>query len=83
MNDVVQFERDLVIQTKTRHQTPIVHTTSIMHIDDPHRHRCGMSLHRAGNHRSVGQRHIRHDSGSSSPDGADGHNDTRMESSGN
>jgi hypothetical protein len=29
MNDVIQFERDFVIQTKTRHQTPIVHTTSI------------------------------------------------------
>jgi hypothetical protein len=29
MNDVVQYERDFVIQTKTRHQTPIVHTTSI------------------------------------------------------
>jgi hypothetical protein len=29
MNDVIQYERDFVIQTKTRHQTPIVHTTSI------------------------------------------------------
>jgi len=30
MNDVIQYERDFVIQTKTRHQTPIVHTTSII-----------------------------------------------------
>ena len=30
MNDVVQYERDFVIQTKTRHQTPIVHTTSVI-----------------------------------------------------
>ena len=30
MNDVVQYERDYVIQTKTRHQTPIVHTTSVI-----------------------------------------------------
>jgi len=30
MNDVIQYERDFVIQTKTHHQTPIVHTTSII-----------------------------------------------------
>jgi len=30
MNDVIQYERDFVVQTKTRHQTPIVHTTSII-----------------------------------------------------
>jgi hypothetical protein len=30
MNDVIQYERDMVIQTRTRHQTPIVHTTSIV-----------------------------------------------------
>ena len=34
MNDVVQYEHNMVIQTKTRHQTPIVHTTSLLHIDD-------------------------------------------------
>jgi len=26
MNDVIQYERDFVIQTKTRHPTPIVHS---------------------------------------------------------
>jgi len=30
MNDVIQFERDFVIRTKTHHQTPIVHSTSII-----------------------------------------------------
>jgi len=34
MNDVLQYERDFIIQTKTRHQTPIVHTTSISNVDD-------------------------------------------------
>lgn len=34
MNDVVQYEHNMVIQTKTRHQTPIVHTTSLLHVDD-------------------------------------------------
>jgi len=34
MNDVVQYELNMVIQTKTRHQTPIVHTTSLLHVDD-------------------------------------------------
>src|SRR6218665_845813 len=34
MNDVIQYENDFVIATKTRHQTPIVHTTSIMNIDE-------------------------------------------------
>ena len=30
MNDVIQYERDFVIRTKTHHQTPIVHSTSII-----------------------------------------------------
>ena len=30
MNDVIQYERDFVIQTKTHHQTPIVHTTGMI-----------------------------------------------------
>lgn len=32
MNDVIQYEHEFVIQTKTRHQTPIVHTTSITNV---------------------------------------------------
>jgi len=40
MNDVVQYEHNMVIQTKTRHQTPIVHATSLLHVDDlPRGHR--------------------------------------------
>jgi len=40
MNDVVQYEHNMVIQTKTRHQTPIVHATSVLHVDDlPRGHR--------------------------------------------
>jgi len=34
MNDVIQFEQDFIITTKTHHQTPIVHTTSITNVDD-------------------------------------------------
>jgi len=34
MNDVVQYEHNMVIQTKTRHQTPIVLTTSLLHVDE-------------------------------------------------
>ena len=37
MNDVVQFEHQYVIQTKTRHRTPIVRTTSITNVDENQR----------------------------------------------
>ena len=65
MNDVVQYEHNMVIQTKTRHQTPIVHATSLLHVDDlPRSHRrtrsrClgSTSLHR-----------VHRDDGSSSSD---------------
>jgi len=30
MNDVIQYERDFVVKTKTHHQTPIVHSSSII-----------------------------------------------------
>jgi len=78
MNDVIQFEHNMVIQTKTHHQTPIVHTTSIMHIDDAHRHCRSIALH----HRSVVTHHMRRDSGSSTPDGTDVRDGPCIESSG-
>ncbi|ESO08840.1 hypothetical protein HELRODRAFT_168751 [Helobdella robusta] len=34
LNDVIQFERDFIISTKTHHQTPIVHTTSITSMEE-------------------------------------------------
>jgi hypothetical protein len=37
MNDVVQFEHDYIIQTKTRHRTPIVRTVSITNVDESQR----------------------------------------------
>jgi len=58
MNDVVQYEHNMVIQTKTRHQTPIVHTTSLLHVDDLSRgHRrtrsrlASTSVHRVVHHK--------------------------------
>ena len=71
MNDVVQYEHGMVIQTKTRHQTPIVRATSVMHIDDSHRHCRSLSMHLGGSHRSSHAHHLaRHNSGSSTPDGS-------------
>lgn len=34
MNDLLQYENDYVIQTKTRHRTPVVRTTSIANMND-------------------------------------------------
>jgi len=34
MNDVIQFEHEMIVQTKTRHQTPIVRATSLVCLDD-------------------------------------------------
>ena len=33
LNDVVQYEHNYIIQTRTRHRTPIVRTTSISNVD--------------------------------------------------
>jgi hypothetical protein len=71
MNDVVQYERDMIIQTKTRHQTPIVHTTSLVQVDDIARsQRHSASLRKNGVHATAAVQHfLRRDSaGSSSPD---------------
>jgi len=70
MNDVVQYEHNMVIRTKTRHQTPIVHTTSLLHVDDlargghrRNRSRCLASSSAAAAHR------VHRGDGSSSSDG--------------
>ena len=34
MNDLLQYEHDYKIQTKTRHRTPIVRTMSITNVED-------------------------------------------------
>jgi oxysterol-binding protein-related protein 8 len=34
-NDLFQFECDYVIQTKTRHKTPMIRTSSIISVDPP------------------------------------------------
>ena len=37
MNDVVQYEHEYVIATKTRHPTPMVRTTSIANMEESDR----------------------------------------------
>ena len=37
MNDVIQYEHDYVITTKTRHRTPMVRTTSIANMEEGER----------------------------------------------
>ena len=34
MNDLLQYEHDYMIQTKTRHRTPIVRTMSITNVEE-------------------------------------------------
>ena len=41
MNDVIQYEHQYIIQTKTRHRTPIVRTTSITNVDENQRSGAG------------------------------------------
>jgi|SRR6218665_2280213 len=66
MNDIVQFENNFVIQTKTRHQTPIVHTTSIVGLDEKksrgsHAAAAAGSLEgvRAARHKRSSAKHLR------------------------
>ena len=37
MSDVLQYEHDFVIQTKTRHRMPVVRTTSITNVEETSR----------------------------------------------
>ena len=42
MNDLVQYEHEYIISTKTRHRTPIVRTTSITNMEEDKR-KCSQS----------------------------------------
>ena len=76
MNDVLQYEMNFVIQTKTRHRTPIVRSTSIMNVHDSKkcvRLRPRQSTGECTSHkRQPSVKHIRmklsRESGSSTPD---------------
>ena len=74
MNDVIQFENDFVVQTKTRHRTPIVRTTSITNVDESNRHST-VDRSRVARIKRASIKHltrtavVEHESGSSSPDG--------------
>lgn len=82
MNDLIQYENDFVIQTKTRHRTPIVRTTSITNVDESNRHGTGsVAAARVARIKRASIKHLarsaaaatvaehEHESGSSSPDG--------------
>lgn len=69
LNDLLQYEHDYIVQTKTRHRTPIVRTMSISNVDDP----SGRSqLDRVRRMKRASLKHMRtlhtRGSGSSSPD---------------
>ena len=76
MNDVIQYENDFIIQTKTRHRTPIVRTTSITNVDEPNRHKVDRArvarIKRASIKHLARTAVVEHESGSSSPDGEAG-----------
>ena len=78
MNDVVQYENDYIVQTKTRHRTPIVRTTSITNVDESNHPRHGSAAQRAARIKRASIKHLarsaavaEHESGSSSPDPGD------------
>ena len=71
LNDLLQYEHDFIVQTKTRHRTPIVRTTSITNVDDQNTR----SLNRQSSIRAVRikrnmkqMRSVERESGSSTPD---------------
>ena len=74
MNDVIQYENDFIVQTKTRHRTPIVRTTSITNVDESNRH-SSVDRARVARIKRASIKHlaravvVEHESGSSSPDG--------------
>ena len=76
MNDVIQYENDFIIQTKTRHRTPIVRTTSITNVEEPNRHTVDRArvarIKRASIKHLARTAVVEHESGSSSPDGEAG-----------
>jgi len=82
MNDVLQYETNFVIQTKTRHRTPIVRSTSIMNVHDAKK--CARSRPRQSSGECTGHKRqtsvklkrvkLNRESGSSTPD-LEGHRD--------
>ena len=75
MNDVLQYEHDYIVQTKTRHRTPIVRTTSISNVDDPSnrnpKRQISLERVRAARMKRASLKHLRsidQESGSSTPD---------------
>lgn len=78
LNDLLQYEHDYIVQTKTRHRTPIVRTTSITNVDDQStasgrgQGRGGTSLERVRRMKRASLKHLRslqgRESGSSTPD---------------
>ena len=76
MNDLIQFEKDYIIQTKTRHRTPIVRTMSITNVDEhsagSQRHHTSIERVRALRIKRASIKRLRalerNESGSSTPD---------------
>jgi hypothetical protein len=69
LNDLLQYEHNYIVQTKTRHRTPIVRTTSITNVDDQS---TGSRLERVRRMKRASLKHLRsmhnRGSGSSTPD---------------
>jgi len=87
MNDVLQYENNYVIQTKTRHRMPVVRTTSITNVDESVRlgkRPSGMGLASQARIKRASMKHKQLkplksgivDSGSSSPDQIDSDSDS-------
>lgn len=74
MNDVIQYENDFIVQTKTRHRTPIVRTMSITNVDESKGH-SSVDRARAARIKRASIKHlartavVEHESGSSSHEG--------------
>ena len=88
MNDLLQYEHEYIIQTKTRHRTPIVRTTSITNVDESQRgmSRSGSTIARMNRIKRASIKRMQtldRESGSSTPDvEAQGHGDSESSDSG-
>ena len=75
MNDLLQYEHNYIAQTKTRHRTPIVRTTSITNVDEltrGHKRQSSLERIRAARIKRASMKHLHkmeRESGSSTPDG--------------
>ena len=83
MNDLLQYEHDYVVQTKTRHRCPIVRTTSITNVDESsvgHKRQSSLDRVRAARIKRASMKHLHssmeRESGSSTPDGEVHHTDS-------